>query len=120
MESFEWSLWVALVLTCVGVGVVLWLLEPWAKPQRRPTRADFKAEDLQEHVWTALGRPMQARRRAACPVGWKRPRLLAGSFGGQRGWGHWEEAPPMRHVLAPLRLPECVPPRLPRCCRPAT
>lgn len=60
MDAFSWTLWVALVLTAAGVGVVLWLLEPWTTPRRRPCAADYKADALQAAVWNSISRPMQA------------------------------------------------------------
>lgn len=61
MDAFSWPLWVALVFTAAGVGVALWLLEPWTTPRRRPSAADYKADALQAAVWNSIGRPMQAR-----------------------------------------------------------
>jgi hypothetical protein len=51
------GLWLAIILTAVGVGAVLWLVERWANI--RPPSGRHPPPGLQKQVWMALGHPMQ-------------------------------------------------------------
>jgi hypothetical protein len=61
MSAFTWQLWLAIVCTMLGFGVVLWGVETCAW-HNRPSK-DNRPEGLPRHIWMSLGRPMQARQR---------------------------------------------------------
>lgn len=58
LDAFDLQLWLAIILTCILVGVVVWALDRWAWI-RPPPRGLPDLPDLPTRVWTALGRPMQ-------------------------------------------------------------
>lgn len=59
MSAFSWELWLAIMLTCIGVGVVLWLVDRWAMlgQARRPGNKPLTT--LHRQIFRSLGRPMQ-------------------------------------------------------------
>lgn len=52
------QLWLAILLTAIGVGVILWGVERWANV-RPPPPGEPPFPKLQPQVFGALGRPMQ-------------------------------------------------------------
>lgn len=58
LDAFDLQLWLAIVATCILVGVVVWAADRWAWI-RLPARGRPEVPDLETRVWTALGRPMQ-------------------------------------------------------------
>lgn len=84
------QLWVALILTCLAVGLIVWAAERWAWI-RQPPDVD-ELPDLEERMWGALGATQvrRAGRRflsfchpARCWVGCRRPRAACRK-GGRR------------------------------------
>lgn len=53
------QLWVAIIATCIVVGLVVWAAERWAWIKKPADLGDLP--DLQTRMWGTLGRPMQAR-----------------------------------------------------------
>ena len=58
-DAFTAQLWVAIILTTVAVGCVMWAVERWARVGTDPPPGDASLT-LQEQVWMSIGRPMQA------------------------------------------------------------
>lgn len=58
MNAFEWQLWLAILLTAIGVGLILWGVERWANMRPAPP-GEPPYPKLQPQVFGALGRPMQ-------------------------------------------------------------
>ncbi|KAL4431059.1 hypothetical protein ABPG75_006315 [Micractinium tetrahymenae] len=58
MNAFEWQLWLAILLTGIGIGLILWGVERWANV-RPPPPGEPPFPKLQPLVFGALGRPMQ-------------------------------------------------------------
>ena len=55
MDALSWEVWVALVVTSLGVGALIWAAEVATQNARAAPAA------LQATCWDALGRPTQAR-----------------------------------------------------------
>ncbi|GBF92329.1 glutamate receptor [Raphidocelis subcapitata] len=58
LDAFNWKLWLAIILTCVFVGVAVWVLDPWARPDHMPSRQDYRFLGLRQRVWSALANSM--------------------------------------------------------------
>ncbi|GBF92326.1 glutamate receptor [Raphidocelis subcapitata] len=58
LDAFSWKLWLAIILTCVFVGVAIWLLDPWARSEHVPSRQDYRFLGLRQRVWSALANSM--------------------------------------------------------------
>lgn len=58
-DAFTAELWVAIVLTTLAVGCIMWAVERWARIGTDPPAGDTSLT-IQEQVWISIGRPMQA------------------------------------------------------------
>lgn len=77
MMPFVLQVWVATILTAVGVAVIVWAVEIWATAGKEPVTAASPAganpklaDNLQQAVFTSLGRPMQVGCCAAARCSW--------------------------------------------------
>lgn len=58
------ELWLAIILTMLGIGLVVWLVERWWAAGRAAKLAELPS--LQDRVFDAVGRPMQVRGAGRC------------------------------------------------------
>ncbi|GBF92327.1 glutamate receptor [Raphidocelis subcapitata] len=58
LDAFNWKLWLAIILTCVFVGVCIWLMDPWARSVKVPTLHDYRFLGLRQRIWVALANSM--------------------------------------------------------------
>ncbi|GBF92325.1 glutamate receptor [Raphidocelis subcapitata] len=58
LDAFNWKLWLAIILTCLFVGVCIWLMDPWARSAKVPSRQDYRFLGLRQRVWVAFANSM--------------------------------------------------------------
>ena len=58
-DAFSWQLWLAIVLTALAVGLVVWALERCRlMGPSHPSSEKESLPTLRHHLWTSIGRPL--------------------------------------------------------------
>lgn len=58
LDAFSWELWVIILVTLLGFGLLLWLIERWWA-LGQPREMLRQVPSLHDRVFLSIGRPMQ-------------------------------------------------------------